>query len=151
MCQSVFSCLCVLREKSKRQAKHVLISLFSLFFPDSDGAHDGDDIGGRTGGVRPQRPADLWRVRRQGHRIPLQRHDVRGLQGILQVGVVFTLFSLLCFLEFLSLSIWRRCSQYPSYWLSCTLTVNLNTFMTVSSYVRLFYFQAGLTGIKLVR
>lgn len=40
-------------------------SFFFFFFPVlcSDGAHDGDDVSGRSGGVRPQCPADLWRVR----------------------------------------------------------------------------------------
>lgn len=71
---------------ARRECERALMSPLFSFFLCSDGAHDGDDVGGRTGRVRPQRPADLRRVWRQGHWLPLQRHDVRGLQGILQVG-----------------------------------------------------------------
>ena len=71
---------------SVKQAHNSLLFFFFLLF-NSDGAHDGDDVGGRTGGVWPQCPTDLWRVRRQGHWLPFQCHDVRRLQGFLQVGV----------------------------------------------------------------
>lgn len=43
-----------------------LISVFPSIFPGlcSDGAHDGDNVSGRTSGVRPKCPSDLWSVRR---------------------------------------------------------------------------------------
>lgn len=96
------------RRKPSRQDQSLNVRshplLFSSLSSCSDGAHDGDDVGGWTGGVRPQRPADLRRVRRQGHRLPLQRHDVRRLQRILQVGFFFFSFSQACHVSVQSVS-----------------------------------------------
>lgn len=75
-------------------------NLYCLFpFLLSDGAHDGDDVSGRAGGVRSQCPQDLWRLRGQGHRLPLQCHDLWGLQRVLQVSFILQLMFLhvVCF------------------------------------------------------
>lgn len=88
----------VKRAAAERACRWILLALIPLrsplplLPPRSDGAHDGDDVGGWAGGVRPQCPADLRRVRRQGHRLPLQRHDVRRLQRILQVWTLLAVY-----------------------------------------------------------